>query len=152
MPELRFEGRVESDQGALFIRVPPAVLTALGHGKRVPVRVTIHGHAFRTRIAVYGGRYYIGLRREVREAASVAAGHDLTVHLEYDAELRTVDLPEGLRSALEADAESAAAFDKLSYTQKKELVEWVSGAKRAQTQRRRMEQALATLRGRPARR
>src|SRR5712672_1580991 len=98
MPELRFEGRLESDQGACFIRVPPEVLTTLGQRKRAPVRVK--AFTYRTTIAVYGGRSYIGVRREVREAAGVAAGEGLTVGLEYDSELRTVDLPDTLRAAL----------------------------------------------------
>ena len=147
MPELRFECRLESDQDACFIRVPPEVLTTLGQRKRAPVRVTINAYTYRTTIAVYGGKSYIGVRREVREAAAVKAGDQLMVGLEYDAELRTVDLPEGLRAALQTDARAAAAFERLSYTRKKEFVEWVTGAKRADTQRRRMEQAVAMLRG-----
>jgi hypothetical protein len=150
MPHARFEGRLESDQEAHFIRVPAAVLAALGQEKRMPVMVTINGHTYRSRIAVYGGQHYLGLRREVREAAGVVAGDQLTVGLEYDAELRTVDLPEGLRSALEANGEAAAAFEKLSYTRKKELVQWVTGAQRPETQQRRMAQAMAMLRGRPS--
>jgi len=147
MPQMQFDGRLESDREAHFIRVPAAVLTALGEEKRMPVKVTINGYAYRSRIAVYGGQSYLGLRREVREAAGVVSGDQLTVSLEYDAELRTVDLPEGLRSALAASAEAAAAFDKLSYTRKKELVQWVTGAQRAETQQRRMAQAMAMLRG-----
>jgi hypothetical protein len=149
MPALHFDGRLESDQGACFIRVPAEALAALGERKRLPVKVTINGYSYRTTVAVYGGRYYLGVRREVREAAGVAAGEQLTVGLEYDAQLRTVDLPEVLRAALEADATSAAAFEKLSYTRKREFVQWVTGAKRAETQRRRMEQVLAMLRARP---
>jgi uncharacterized protein YdeI (YjbR/CyaY-like superfamily) len=80
------------------------------------------------------------------------AGDQLMVALEYDAELRTVDLPEGLRLAVQADAGAAAAFGKLSYTDKKELIQWVTGAKGAETQRRRMEQAMAVLRPKPSRR
>jgi hypothetical protein len=152
MPQLRFEARLESDKEAHFIRVPAAVVTALGQGKRVPVTVTLNGYPYRGRIAVYGGQYYLGVRREIREAAGAAAGDQLLVVLEFDAELRTVDLPDALRSAVEADAGTAAAFNKLSYTHKKELVEWVTGAKRAETQRRRTEQAMAMLRARPARR
>jgi len=72
----------------------------------------------------------------------VAAEDGLTVGLDYDAEPRTVDLPDALRSALEADAAAAAAFEKLAYTRKKEFIQWVTGAKRADTQSRRMEQAL----------
>jgi hypothetical protein len=147
MPQLRFEGRLESDKEAHFIRVPAAVLTALGEERRMPVKVTINGYAYRSRIAVYAGQFYLGLRREVREAAGVAAGDQLMVGLEYDAELRTVDLPEGLRSALKASAEAAAAFEKLSYTRRKELVQWVTGAQRGETQQRRMAQAMAMLRG-----
>src|SRR5881275_802502 len=125
MPALQFDGRLESDQGACFIRVPPQTLRALGEGKRAPVKVTLNGYTYRTTIAVYGGKSYIGVRREVREAAGVTAGEVLTVGLEYDSELRAVDLPEALRAALEADAKAAAAFDKLSYTRKKEFVDWV---------------------------
>jgi uncharacterized protein YdeI (YjbR/CyaY-like superfamily) len=62
-----------------------------------------------------------------------------------------VDLPDVLRSALETDAASAGAFAKLFYTRNKEFIQWVTGAKRVETQRRRMEQAMAMLRGRRAR-
>ena len=147
MPELRFEGHLESDQGACFIRVPPEVLATLGQRKRAPVTVTINAYTYRTTIAVYGGRSYIGVRREIREAAGVAAGEQLVVGLEYDAELRTMDLPEALRARLEADAKAAAAFEKLSHTRKKEFIEWLAGAKLPETQRRRMAQVIAMLRG-----
>jgi hypothetical protein len=152
MPQLRFDAQLESDKEAHFIRVPATVLTALGTEKRAPVRLTINGHTYRTRIAVYGGQSYLGVRREIRVAAGIAAGDLLTVTLEYDAELRMVELPDAVRAALEADPGTAAAFDGLSYTRKKELVEWVTGAKRPETQRRRMEQAMAMLRARPGRR
>ena len=147
MPELRFDCRLESDQGACFVRVPPEVLTTLGQRKRAPVKVTIKAHTYRTTIAVYGGRSYIGVRREVQEAAGVAAGEQLSVGLEYASELRRVDLPDALRAALDADAKAAAAFDKLSYPRKKEFVDWVTGAKKAETRQRRLEQAIKMLRG-----
>src|SRR5260370_29125057 len=100
MPELRFDCRLGSDQGACFIRVPPEVLTTLGERKRAPVKVTINEHAYRTTIAVYGGKSYIGVRREVREAAPVTAGQPPTVGLGYGSELRTVYLPQALLAAL----------------------------------------------------
>ena len=147
MPELRFDCHLESDQGACFIRVPPEVLTTLGQRKSAPVKVTINATTYRTTIAVYGGKSYIGVRREIREAAGVDAGQQLTVGLEYDSELRTVDLPDALRAALETDARAAAAFDKLPYTRKKEFVDWVTGAKKAETQQQRLKQAIKMLRG-----
>jgi uncharacterized protein YdeI (YjbR/CyaY-like superfamily) len=147
MPELRFDCRLESDQGACFIRVPPEVLTTLGQRKRAPVKVTINAYSYRTTIAVYAGRSYIGVRREVREAAGATAGQQLTVSLAYDSELRTVDLPQALRAKLEADPLAAAAFEKLAYTRKKEFVDWVTAAKKAETRQRRLGQAIRMLRG-----
>lgn len=152
MPQLRFDGRLESDQGACFIRLPVQVLAALGRGKRVPVKVTINGYTYRTTVAVYGGKYYLGVRREIREAAGVTAGELLMVGLEYDAVLRTADLPESLRAALAADPAAAAVFQKLSYTRRREFVEWVNGAKRSETQGRRIKQAMAMLRAGAGRR
>ena len=152
MPQLRFEGRLESDQGACFIRLPAEVLAALGRGKRVPVKVTINGYTYRTTVAVYGGKYYLGVRREIRDAAGVAAGEQHIVGLEYDAELRIADLPQALLAVLDADPEAAAVFQKLSYTRQKEFVEWVNGAKRSETQGKRIKQAMAMLRARPGRR
>jgi hypothetical protein len=149
MPQLRFEGRLESDQGACFIRLPAEVLTALGRGRRVPVRVTIKRYTYRTTVAVYAGKYYLGVRREVREAAAVTPGEELMVGLEYDAELRVAELPDSLHAALDADPAAAAVFQKLSYTRQKEFVDWVRGAMRSETQARRIKQAMSLLRARP---
>lgn len=44
MPQVRFAARLESDREAVFIRLSEDVVAALGHGKRVPVKVTINGH------------------------------------------------------------------------------------------------------------
>src|SRR3979411_3227444 len=98
MPELHFECRLESDQGACYIRVPPEVLATLGQRRRAPVKVTIKGYTYRTTIAVYGGKSYIGVRREVREAAGVEAGDQFTVAPEYDSELRPVDRADAVRA------------------------------------------------------
>ncbi len=123
-------------------------MAALGERKRAPVKVTLNGYTYRTTIAVYGGKSYLGVRREVREAAGVAAGDRLVVGLEYDADLRTVDLPDELQVALKADPSAARKFDALSYTGKKEVVAWVTSAKRTEPRRRRLVQALEMLRKR----
>jgi hypothetical protein len=60
MPQLRFESRLESDQDACFIRVPPAVLTSLGQGKRVPVKVTINGYTSGPRSRSMAGSSTLG--------------------------------------------------------------------------------------------
>ena len=113
---------------------------------RAPVRGTVNGYPFRTTVATYGGRYFLGFRREVREAAGFDDGDRLSIVLELDDEPRTVEVPEELRAALAADPEARAAFDHLSYTHRREYAEWVSGAKREDTRRARLERTAAMLR------
>ena len=55
--------------GVLFIEVPARVVAALGEKKRIPVNATINGVSYRSTIAVYGGKFYLPARKEIREAA-----------------------------------------------------------------------------------
>jgi hypothetical protein len=133
------------EQGGAFVEVPPDILAALGPGKRPAVRVVINGVELRTTIAVYGGRSYIGLRREIQEAAEVAPGEEIEVDVEADDQPRTVDLPDDLVAALAADPEAGRIFDGLSFTNRKEYVAWVVGAKLPTTRERRVAEAPALL-------
>jgi Bacteriocin-protection, YdeI or OmpD-Associated/Domain of unknown function (DUF1905) len=141
----RFEAVVQAEGPGVFIEVPLDVPTVFGRA-RPAIRGTIAGHPFRSTIAVYGGRYYLPLKRALREAAGVAAGDTVPVELELDETPRTVEPPSDLRAALGADPDAAAAFERLSYTHRREYAEWVAGARRAETRRRRVERALAMLR------
>lgn len=69
MPTQVFVAAVESPEGTgatSFLEIPPAVVTALGTGKRPKVVVNLNGYTYRTTIAVYGGQFYVPVRREVR--------------------------------------------------------------------------------------
>jgi uncharacterized protein YdeI (YjbR/CyaY-like superfamily) len=57
-----------------------------------------------------------------------------------------VELPPELEAAL-ADAQVRAAFEKLSFTHRREYAEWVAEAKRAETRERRVAQTVEKLRG-----
>src|SRR5687767_10572529 len=136
----RFETVLGAEDSGVFIEVPLDVPAVFGRA-RAPVRGTINGHPFRGTVAVYGGRYYLPVNRTLREAAGVAAGA-VVVELEPDDQPRTVEPPEDLAAALAADTEAKAAFDGLSFTHQREYAEWVAEAKRAETRRRRVEQAV----------
>jgi hypothetical protein len=113
---------------------------------RAPVRVTINAHTFRTTVASMHGRVFIGLSREVREAASVTAGDRVVVGLELDREPRRVDLPADLAASLTAS--ERAAFESLAYTRRKEHVRYVEEARGDATRRTRIEKTAELLRGR----
>ena len=93
-----------------------------------------------------GGRFILGLNRELREAARVAVGERVAVELELDDEPRVVEAPADLAAALDADPAVRAAFDRLSYTHRKEYVRWVEEAKREETRLSRIEKTVAMIR------
>ena len=148
MPEQRFATIVGSeDPSSLFIVVPPEVITALSGKRRPPVRVTLNGdYIYRSTVSVYGGRYLLPLRREIREACGLAPGMPLDVTLALDEEPRQVEVPDDLAAAFAGDPEARAVFERLSFTHQREYVEWITGAKREATRTRRVAQTLLMLR------
>jgi bifunctional DNA-binding transcriptional regulator/antitoxin component of YhaV-PrlF toxin-antitoxin module len=116
---------------------------------RAPVRGTVDGTEFRTTVAVYGGRYLIGFRRELRERAGVAIGDQVEVTIDLDDEPRTVELPPALAAAFDEDEDAREAFDRLSYSHRREYAEWIAEAKRDDTRSRRVAKTLGQLRKSP---
>jgi hypothetical protein len=148
MPKQRFSTTVGSDDpSSLFIEVPSEVVAALSEKKRPPVLVTLNGdYIYRSTVSVYGGRYLLPLRREIREARGLAPGMSVDVTLTLDEEPRTVGVPDDLAAAFTGDSEARAVFDRLSFTHQREYVEWITSAKRAATRTRRVAQTLEMLR------
>jgi hypothetical protein len=132
-------------EGDPLVEVPFDVREAYGRA-RAPVRGTVNGTEFRTTVAVYGGRYYLGFRKELRDRAGIAPGNELTIELEPDDQPREVELPAELAAALEAAPDAKQVFDKLSFTHRREYAEWVAGAKKEETRRRRLDKAVTMLR------
>jgi hypothetical protein len=131
--------------GVLFVEIPETVVKKLGAGKRVPVRVTLNGTKYRSTIAVYGGRYYLPARKEVRDAAKLVPGGRARVSLEVDDAPRTVTVPADLGRALSA-AKLRAGFEEFSFSHRKEFVEWITSAKRAETRSARIPKVVAQVR------
>ncbi|MBF4573276.1 DUF1905 domain-containing protein [Herbiconiux sp. VKM Ac-1786] len=127
------------------IPVPESVVTALDRGKRIPVVVTIGGHSYRSSIVFYTGQFLIALSAENRAAAGVAAGDTVVVGVELDEAPREVELPDALAAALAGDADAAAAFAALSYTNKKRIATSIVDAKTDATRERRLAKALEEL-------
>jgi Bacteriocin-protection, YdeI or OmpD-Associated/Domain of unknown function (DUF1905) len=111
---------------------------------RPPVRGTVNGYAFRGRIAKYGGKYMLGFKRELREGAEIEEGDVLDLDLELDTEPREVDVPADLKAAF--DDEAWAAFERMSYTHRKEYADWIEEAKRPETRARRVAKAVEMIR------
>jgi bacteriocin resistance YdeI/OmpD-like protein/uncharacterized protein DUF1905 len=131
---------------AAGIEVPPEVVEALGSGRKPPVKVTINGYTYRSSVATVSGAFMIGVSNDVRRAAGVAAGEEVDVELELDTEPRVVQVPGDLAEALDADTAARAAFDRLTYSNKRRIVMLVDDAKTPETRQRRIDKSIADLR------
>jgi hypothetical protein len=132
--------------GAAFV-VPAEVAAALGPAKRPPVRVTVGGHTFRTRIAVYGGEALVGVTKANRAAAGIGVGDRVDVDVEPDTEPREVIVPPDLGAALAGSPAAGAAFGRLAYSHQREYVDWITEAKRPETRARRIAGTVDRLLG-----
>jgi uncharacterized protein YdeI (YjbR/CyaY-like superfamily) len=119
---------------ATGLEVPADMVEALGPKKRVPVVVTINGHSYGSAIAPYGGSYFLPLSAENRVGAGVAA----------DEQPREIAVPDDLASALDG-AGKRAAFDALSYSRKRGIVEPIEAAKASDTRQRRIDKTVGQL-------
>ena len=146
MSAKRFRAKLGGDAGALFVDVPFDVKKEFGKA-RPPVKVSINGYKYRSTISVYGGKYYLPVRRERREAAGVKLGDIVEVTIQPDTEIRRVDPPAALSAALARNGPAKAQWERLSYSQKKEYAEAVLGAKKHETQARRIQRIIKALTG-----
>lgn len=148
----RAELRPAGDTGGSAFDVPPDVAAALSDAKRPPVTVTINGHGFRTRLAVYGGQPMVGVSKANRVAAGIDLGDEFEAELALDTAPRVIEVPPDLAAALAADPGASETFDRLSYTHRRDYVLWITQAKRPETRARRVTGALERLReGKPRR-
>jgi len=144
---VKFRALIEgAGKTAAGIEVPAAVVAALGQSKRPPVRVTINGYTYRSTVAVLGGRFLLGVSNEVRANAGVAAGDEVEIEMELDTAAREVAVPAELAKELAADPAARQAFDALSYSKQRLLVDPVANAKTAETRGRNIAKALSSLR------
>ena len=142
-----FKAKLGGDKGEVrAVEIPFDVKASYGSA-RAKVRVTVNGVALRTTVAVYGGKSYIGFRKEIRDAAGLEMGKTIAVTIEPDAEPRIVDVPADLERALAKNAAARKTFESLSYSHRREHAQWVADAKKEETRARRVARVIEMLKG-----
>jgi len=146
-PVKRFRALVERGERSAVcaIHFPFDVEQTFGARGHVPVRGTLNGAPFRASIFKMGGRHFMVVNRRLREAAGVSGGETVPVTVERDTEPRVVNPPDDFARALESNGDARAAWDKLSYTHRREHVEHIEDAKKPETRLRRIEKCVSLL-------
>jgi len=93
-----------------------------------------------------GSENMIGFSKAVRSDLGLEIDQEIDAVIRVDSAERTVDVPDELASALDADPAVRAAFDALSYSARKEHARTVADAKQEATRERRIAKIVDGLR------
>jgi hypothetical protein len=149
MKTLEITSKLKADgEGAAwtFIFFPKRVTDFLGSRAMVPVSGTIAGHVFRTTLASSGnGTHVMTVSKALQSAAAIKAGDTVKVTLQVDREQRAVTIPPDLRDALRVSSKATSLWKSITPRAREEWIEWISGAKKADTRTRRVAGAISKL-------
>jgi hypothetical protein len=144
---MRFQVRLTAHGVGAFVLVPREVSEKMAFKGRPRVRATIAGAPYRGSLMPMGdGTFGLGVLKSIQEEKHIDVGDTITVELEPDTEERTVEAPADLAAVLKRDGKARAAWEKLSYTNKKEIASSLIEAKKPETRERRLKAALDRLR------
>jgi Bacteriocin-protection, YdeI or OmpD-Associated/Domain of unknown function (DUF1905) len=134
----------ESGAGA-FVFFPYDVEKIFGTRGQVKVQCEFEGVPYRGSIVNMGAGPCIGILKAIREKLGKQVGDKVHVRLWKDEAPRVVEIPEDLEAALKNSPQSQELFEKLSYSHKREYVQWITDAKREETRTRRVEKTMEML-------
>lgn len=145
-PSRTFEVTVAPEGENFLVRLPFDARAVFGQA-RSPVVVTVDGYSFPFTVAVYGGEYFIGIRRSHRQAAGLEPGRRVSITITRDEQPRVIAPPADLARALAKNAIARAAWEALSFSHKREHAQAVLEAKKPETRARRIEKTIEALTG-----
>jgi hypothetical protein len=134
--------------GGTLLPVPRSVAEEMGLKGMPKVNAVIAGLPYRGSLMPMGdGTFCLGVLKSIQEAAGVKQGDTVTVELELDTAPRVVEMPGDLKKAIAGDAKAQAAWDRLSFTTRKEMARSLEEAKKSETRERRLAAAVKALSG-----
>lgn len=135
-----------------FVYLPEKVLEQvfLQAGKdkgKIPVKMTIDGHAFIQTLVRYSGHWRLYLNTPMRKAAMKEVGDTAVFEIWYDPEERIVVLHPKFITALEQNPEARKVYDQLPPSRRQEIAKYLSFLKTEESLDRNVKKAIDFLIG-----
>ena len=149
MPVIKFDAIIKSNpqfDNSAYIEIPFDVEKTYNGQKRVKVKATIDGIPYRGLICRMGTPCHVlGILKNIREQIGKTHGDIVSITIEEDTEIRTVEIPDDFQLILNNNKDASDFFDSLSFTHGKEYVNWITSAKKIETRNSRLDKALTLL-------
>jgi hypothetical protein len=148
MKQYKFRATIEAGLGGgAGVMFPYDVQKEFGTRGAVPVQATFDGVLYSGSLVICGSAgHMLGVLKAIREKIGKGPGDIIDVVVWKDEEVRTVEIPAPFKAALKKEG-LLVAFEKLSYTHRKEYCRWITEAKREETRLARLAKAVQMLRG-----
>jgi hypothetical protein len=140
-----FTAEVLSAQSGGHAVVVPKDVAATFSSKRPLVLAHINGVEYRSRLMIYGGQCYLGLRKDLLRQLDVAVGDRVEIELAEDHEERVIVEPAELTEALANNPAARAAYEKLPFTHRNEYARWIDEGKKPETRADRVVKTIKRL-------
>lgn len=133
------------DIDVLYVNIPFNVEEVFGK-KRLPVNTWFDGHLYNGTLARYNSLdWNLIVNKQIREKLKKAPGDNVQVVLEEDTAPREIETPDLLLNIFMENKEAEAAFNKMSFTHKKEILQYILTAKKEETRMKRMGKSVRYL-------
>lgn len=133
-------------RGGYGVDVPLDVKKEFGTKGMVKVKTKISGIDYRGSLTpMGGGNHILIVVKKIREELGVKEGDKLKIELAEDKAPRLVEVPADLKKLFTKNKKAKEIFDGMSYTHRKEYVNWINEAKKEETRQRRLIKAIEML-------
>lgn len=144
-----FKATLEHNKSRLnwvIVRIPFDVYKVWKERGMLKVKGEINGFAFRTSLFPTGdGGHTLLVNKRMQAGAKVKLGSIAQFRLEPDTEERTVTVPTELKRVLSEDRSLSRWFDRLNYSTRKYIADWITDVKSTEARERRSEQIAERL-------
>jgi len=146
MRKYKFKARIESESGGgAYILFPYDTEKEFETKGKVPVKATFNGVPYAGSLIKYGQpQHMLGVLKAIREQIGKGPGDIIDVELWKDEAPRVLEVPAAFETAMKKEG-VLAAFEKLSYTHRKEYCRWITEAKKEETRSARLTKSIAML-------
>ncbi len=136
----------KTTRGGYGVEFPYDVKKEFGTGGMVKVKAKIGGVDYRGSLTPMGGQnHMLIVLKEIREKLGLTNGDKINIELSQDTEPRVVIIPDDLKRLFQKNKTAKDIFDGMSYTHRKEYVNWINDAKKDETRQRRLLKTLEML-------
>ncbi len=146
--EYKFEGEiVEYGKRGFYIDFPFDGKKEFGTRGPVRVKAWYDGHLFLMSLLPKGGGiHWLHIRKEIRKKIAKADGEKVAVVIEQDLNPPEIKVPEYIMWLLEEEPDMLARYNNLSYSMKKNLIDYVTQPKSEEAKVKRVNRFFEILR------